>query len=224
MADTLVERVTGKASGDGVPMRVHLVMTERSLRAGDAEPAEIVGYGPVPAGGARDLLRRHPEIDDPAGQAWLRRIFTHPATGELVALQSKAEAFPPALRRLLVFRDQTCRTPWCDAPVRHADHARRPADGGETSAGNGQGLCEQCNYVKEALDWSAEEHASSTPRRHVVETTTPTGHRYRSRPPPLPGAPSADSERRAAGRRNAERTIGSIDVYFAEHLPGIDAA
>ena len=218
MADTLVERVTGQATADGASVTVNLVMTERSLLAGDDEPAEIVGYGPVPAGTARDLLRRHTEVDDPAGQAWLRRVFTHPTTGELVALQAKSEAFPPALRQLLVFRDQTCRTPWCDAPVRHADHARRRADGGETSAGNGQGLCEQCNYVKEAKGWAAAEHVSSRTGHHVVETSTPTGHLYRSRPPPLPGAPPEVTEPARA------RTLGSIDVYFTEHLRDLDAA
>ena len=218
MADTLVERVTGQATAAGTPVAVNLVMTERSLLAGDDEPAEIVGYGPVPADTARDLLRRHTETDDPAGQAWLRRVFTHPATGELVALQAKAEAFPPALRQLLVFRDLTCRTPWCDAPVRHADHVRRRADGGETSAGNGQGLCEQCNYVKEAAGWAAVEHPSSRPGHHVVETSTPTGHRYRSRPPPLPGAPPVVTD------PDVTRTLGSIDVYYSEYLRDLDAA
>jgi len=218
MADTLVERVTGQSTAHSTPVNVNLVMTERSLLAGDDEPAEIVGYGPVSAGTARDLLRRHTQTDDPAGQAWLRRLFTHPTTGELVAMQAKAETFPPALRQLLVFRDQTCRTPWCDAPVRHADHARRRADGGETSAGNGQGLCEQCNYVKEAPGWAAAEHASSGTGHHVVQTTTPTGHRYRSRPPPLPGAPPDLTE------RGSTRALGSIDVYFTELLRDFDAA
>jgi hypothetical protein len=218
MADTLVERVTGQATADGTAVTVNLVMTERSLLAGDDEPAEIVGYGPVPAGTARALLRRHTEIDEPAGQAWLRRLFTHPTTGELVALQAKSDAFPPALRQVLVFRDQICRTPWCDAPVRHADHVRRRADGGETSAGNGQGLCEQCNYGKEAEGWAADELASSSTGHHAVETTTPTGHRYRSRPPPLPGASPGVTE------PGPTRTLGSIDVYFTERLRDLDAA
>jgi hypothetical protein len=138
-----------------------------------------------------------------------------------MTMDSRSRRFPASLGRFIKLRDQTCRTPWCDAPVRHADHARRRADGGETSAGNGQGLCEQCNYVKEAPGWEAAEHATSDTGHHVVETTTPTGHRYRSRPPPLPGAPRADSERDCP---RAARTIGSIDVYFSEHLRAIDAA
>ena len=36
--------------------------------------------------------------------------------------------------------------------------------------------------------WAAAEHATSGAGHHVVQTSTPTGHRYRSRPPPLPGA------------------------------------
>ena len=217
MADTLVERVTGQATASATPVTVNLVMTERALLEGDDEPAEVLGYGPVPAGTGRDLLRRHTETDDPVARTWLRRLFTHPGTDELVAMQTKAEVFPAALRQLLVFRDQTCRTPWCDAPVRHADHARRRADGGETSAGNGQGLCEHCNYVKEAERWAAAEHATSRLGSHVVETVTPTGHRYRSRPPPQPGAPDHLTDGRI-------RPLGAIDVLFSDHLRRLDAA
>jgi hypothetical protein len=53
-----------------------------------------------------------------------------------------------------VTRDQTCRTRWCNALIRHADHVIRNADGGGTSAENGVGLCESCNYVKETPGWS----------------------------------------------------------------------
>jgi hypothetical protein len=84
-----------------------------------------------------------------------------------------------------VLRDQTCRTPGCDAPIRHLDHVRRAARGALTSAPNGQGLCEACNYAKEAPGWRADV-VSIEP--HVVEITTPTGHVYRSQAPPQPGA------------------------------------
>ena len=55
MADTLVERTTGTPGGiSGV--EVQLVMTDRALFQGDAEPARLPGYGIVPAGWARTLL------------------------------------------------------------------------------------------------------------------------------------------------------------------------
>jgi hypothetical protein len=55
MADTLVERVTGQARAEDVPVEVHLVMTGDTLLDEADEPAEIDGYGPVPAGLARRL-------------------------------------------------------------------------------------------------------------------------------------------------------------------------
>lgn len=122
-------------------------------------------------------------------QVTLRRLYLEPATGELVAMDSKARYFPPALARLIRTRDQTCRTPWCDAPIRHIDHIRPHAEEGPTSYANGQGLCEACNHAKEAPGWKAR--TTDVPgQRHTVRTITPTGHSYRSVAPPLPGASS----------------------------------
>ncbi|MDX6372235.1 MAG: hypothetical protein QOD98_1223, partial [Nocardioidaceae bacterium] len=51
-----------------------------------------------------------------------------------------------------------------------------------TTADNGQGLCELCNYAKEADGWSARTVPGP---RHTVETTTPTGHTYTSTADPF---------------------------------------
>lgn len=56
----------------------------------------------------------------------------------------------------LVVRDGRCRTPWCDAPIRHGDHVTDAAEGGPTSLDNGQGLCERCNKTKNLPGWRAE--------------------------------------------------------------------
>jgi hypothetical protein len=186
MADTLVERVTGQATAGAVPVEVHLVMSEQTLLAGGDEPAELVGAGPVPAGAARTMLT------DPDATVWLRRVYARPADGSLVAMESKRRRFPKGLRRLLQVRDRTCRTPWCGAPIRHADHVVPVTEGGTTSAANGQGLCEACNYTKQAPGWRARPGPAGA--GHDVEITTPTGHHYSSHPPPLPGArpPSDD--------------------------------
>ena len=58
MADTLFERVTGKASPGDVPIELQLLITDTTLLAGDDEPARIPEHGPVPAPIARHL--RHP--------------------------------------------------------------------------------------------------------------------------------------------------------------------
>ena len=48
-------------------------------------------------------------------------LYTDPATGTLVDVDSKRRLFTPAQRRHLILRDRYCRTPWCGAPIRHAD-------------------------------------------------------------------------------------------------------
>lgn len=186
MADILVERVTGQQTADAVPVEVHLVMSTDTLldpeSTGRDEPAELLGAGPVPAPVARAMVR------DATAQVYLRRLFTRPGDAALVAMESRRRLFPAALRRLLVVRDQVCRTTWCGAPVRQADHVVPAADGGPTSAANGQGLCEACNYAREAPGWRARPGVDpGLGAGQEVRITTPTGHHYRSRPPPLPG-------------------------------------
>ena len=185
MADTLVERLTGQATAPAVPVEVELVMTDAALlgatREGRDEPAQLVGLGPIPAPMGRDLLR------DTTADVWLRRLFTRPDDGALVAMESRRRLFPDRLRRFLVLRDQTCRTPWCGAPIRHLDHVTPAETGGVTSAENGQGLCAACNHTKQAHAWLARPGPAGA--GHTVELTTPTGHTYTSRPPPAPGQP-----------------------------------
>jgi 5-methylcytosine-specific restriction endonuclease McrA len=176
MADTLVARITGQTTADAVPVEVNLVMTDHTLLAGNQQPAHLHGYGPLPAALARDLVRH-------ADQAWVRRLFTRPTDRSLVAMDSHRRLFDGQLRRFLILRDQSCRNPWCDAPLRHLDHITRAADGGPTSGENAQGLCEACNHAKEAPGWHTRRvHGPD----HVVETTTPTGHRHQSRAPDRP--------------------------------------
>ena len=151
-------------------------------------------------------------------KVWVRRLFTHPASGTLVSMDSGRRLFPAALRRFVVARDGTCRTPWCDAPIAHADHVRPHAEGGPTSAANGQGLCVRCNLVKEEPGWSSEvlhdglDLTGAQP--HTVRTTTPTGHRYGSTAPPvlpMPPARGARAPSSAGGRGVAD--VVRLDVY-----------
>ncbi|MGH3501103.1 MAG: HNH endonuclease, partial [Nocardioidaceae bacterium] len=154
-----------------------------------AAPAHLHGYGPVPAWWARQLVR------DSTAHVWLRRVFTRPSDGALVGMESTRRLFPAGLRRMIIVRDQTCRTPWCDAPIRHADHIEAVDDGGPTSLANGQGLCVACNLAKQAPGWKARpvgQHGCGD-----IEVTTPTGHTYHSHAPPAPGVrrrPTAVSE------------------------------
>ncbi len=222
MADTLVERVTGQASAEAVPVEVQVVITDRALFTGalgsgpiDQAPAQIPGYGTVPAAFARDLIRPVdpgvPSRDDvTAATVWLRRLYTHPDDGTLMAMESTRRTFTGGLRRLLIARDGTCTTPWCDAPIAHLDHVVPHADGGPTTAHNGRGLCARCNYTQQHPGWRARPETAPPHRwrRHTIVTTTPTGHRYASNAPPvLPGATRA--KERSLLERHLETIFGA---------------
>ena len=187
MADLLVARTTlAQPAVPGgppvVPTAINLVVSDKTLLCGGDEPGHIAGFSQVPADLARQLA--HDTLD--AGcKLWLRRLYASP-DGRLVAMDSRARLFPKLLAKLLIFRDRICRTPWCGAPIRHLDHAVDHDKGGETSAGNGQGLCEACNHTKQAPSWRAGPAPGIPPSGQAIQTTTPTGHTYVSRPPQAP--------------------------------------
>jgi hypothetical protein len=62
MADTMVQRITGQAHADQVPLEVEVIITDRSLLGEDDEPALVPGYGSVPPGSVRDLLARTEQV------------------------------------------------------------------------------------------------------------------------------------------------------------------
>jgi hypothetical protein len=202
MIDTAIERLTGQASAADVPVEIHLLMTDQTLldpdTRGGQEPAHLDGYGPIPAGLARSLA-----LNDTA-PVWLRRLFRHPTTGELAAMQTRRRLFTTAEQRFLRLRDQHCRTPWCEAPIRHADHIQPASRGGPTSVINGQGHCAACNYTKEQPGWHTKVISDSA-GRHQTQLTTPTGHHYRSRAPdpPQTGADPLEQQFRELLRRAA---------------------
>ncbi|GAA1356260.1 HNH endonuclease signature motif containing protein [Arthrobacter koreensis] len=310
MADTLVERVTGQAAADRVPVEVQLVITDRTLftgrtpfpdrtlftgrhgetvPGGDASPgrtgapvapvapgrdapAYFPGYGIVPGAWARDLIRSAlglgnnqqprpaaagrqespPGAGDGAGagagagapassppdeqrtRVTLRRLYLDPVSGELTAMESKARAFPAGLARMIRTRDQTCRTPWCDAPIRHIDHIEPHAEGGRTSYTNGQGLCEACNQAKEAPGWSAVTVRTTAPdspaRIEAVETEAarpatvgPAGSRRATPKPTGPRMAAAPPAPHGASPRHTVRTTtptGHTYISTAPPLPG----
>jgi hypothetical protein len=199
MADTLVERVTGQTRAGATPVEVQLVMTDRALLGQDDTPARLVGYGPVPAALGRTLLRG--DQTEARAEAWVRRLYTSPGTGDLVAMDSRRRTFPESIRRYVVVRDQVCRTPWCDAPIRHLDHVQPAAEGGPTSEDNAQGLCEACNYTKEAPGWRS---SASRAGPGTVTVSTPTGHTYTSRAPDPPGKQSRAAVLQALGEASQQ--------------------
>ena len=182
MADTVVERLTGQAPADGAPVELNLtVPIEHLLNPDDPTPAEVPGWGPIPAGLADDILHRA------SGRVAWCRLFTAPTslTGDRVIVggDPTARRFTGWLAKLLRLRDGgACREPYCAAPIRHLDHIVPYRDGGPTTFDNGRGVCERHNQVREMPGWTIEVPANHP---HTVATTTPTGHTYLS-PAPNP--------------------------------------
>lgn len=183
MADTLVERITGQATANDVPVEVGVLMSLEAITGENDDAAVLPGHGTIPAHVIREDLLTNTDSTTTQARVTLRRLFTHPNTGQLVAMESKARTFPPLLRRLVIYRDGVCRTPGCDAPIRHIDHATPHHAGGETSWENASGLCAHCNYAKETPGWTH----TTTNGTSTLTITTPTGHTYRKHtPPPIP--------------------------------------
>jgi hypothetical protein len=169
---------------------------------------------------------------------WLRRLYTSPDGRDLVAMDSRRRLFSGLLRRMLVLRDDVCTTPWCEAPIVHADHSTPYRDGGPTSYTDGNGKCARCNQVKEAPGWavavfgaapvpaalSAGRSCATAPLAdelpaRVVEVRTPTGRTYRSGPPPLTGWGSKPREH-GSPTRDSDGSQHRDDLVEAADHPG----
>lgn len=186
MADTLVERVTGRPAAQPVPVAVNVVISDQALLGVEPAAAVIAGYGSVPSAVAQNLISAAVQNSD--SLATLRRLYATPATGTLVSIDSRSRVFPKGLAEFIGLRDQRCRAPYCDAPIRHRDHAVPHRRGGATSAANGLGLCERCNYTKESEGWTVSTRIGEN-GSHTARYTTPTGAHYHSTAPPAPGTP-----------------------------------
>lgn len=232
MADTALERLSGRAEGQVQPVEVGLVMREEALvrtgegaaDCGDRDEVEVPGWGAMPGEMAREHLLR---LCDSDTQTWLRRLWTSPGGRDLVAMDSARRLFSGVLRQLVELRDATCRVPWCGAPVREIDHVAAHSRGGRTSAANAMGDCQAHNLVKEAPGWRAEVTSTGLDPGggpHEVSLTTPTGGEYHCVAPPLLGhgrghRPIAtpyqiDTPLQITRHHPVDTAMSPIEVYF----------
>ena len=174
MVDTLVERVTGLASADHIDVEIHLVMDAPTLLGDGDTPAELIGHGPIAPSVADDLIAA-------ARNASIRRLLTDPIDGTLLVRESRRRLFDGRQRAHIKARDQYCRQPGCECGIRETDHIHAHQHGGPTTLNNAQGLCKTSHTIKHLPGWNVRAHGKT------VTWTTPTGHTYRSDPPPLLG-------------------------------------
>ncbi|GAB3561834.1 HNH endonuclease signature motif containing protein [Arthrobacter alkaliphilus] len=211
----------GRAGSDKPDQRRAGQSEPRQRRAGPGQPDPPHQPG---SPGPDQAESAQPEPGEQDFKVWLRRLFTAPKTGELLAADSRARFFPPGMRRFIQARDDTCRTPYCDAPIRHFDHIIPWHQGGTTSLDNGAGLCEACNHTKELPGWTAQTRPAQThpATQHVLEIRTPTGHHYRSTAPSLPGTHGKHGTTGTSGAFLNAGPLGgpapeTVDLYYWSH-------
>ena len=193
MADLLVERLTGQSHAEDVGVTVDIVISDESLLGAGHAPATLpdVPGCVIPAQIAREIIAHALRAQT---ISFIRNLYADPA-GRLVAMTSRQRFAPDGLADFLALRDQgICRTPWCDAPIRHIDHITPSNAGGQTSVDNTQGLCQACHHAKQADGWT-HHVIDDESGRHTVQTTTPTGHHHRSRAPAPPTPARAPTAR-----------------------------
>ena len=177
MFDELIRRVTGQTTGLVDKIELLLAMTPDTLLAQGDDPAWLIGHGSIPAPVARQWLSDD-ELSVP-----LRRVFTDQKGQQISDMEFLSRDFPSGVRKMVLLRDKTCRTPFCEAPIAEMDHIIPDRDGGRPNWGNASGLCSACNQTKENRDWRHEGNET------ILEVITPTGHRYTNKPGPvIPGA------------------------------------
>ena len=113
-------------------------------------PAQLAGYGPIPASVARVL----------SSDAKWRRFVTDPVSGNLLDYGRETYLPPQHLVDFLTARDRTCRFPSCSQPARvtDIDHAQPWEEGGKTSAANLGLLCRRHHRMKTHDGWKLQSH------------------------------------------------------------------
>ena len=185
MADTMVERITGRPVQQPVSVTLNLVMADTTLAGDDDSPAWLDGYGPLPSSIARVVTGD--AVANAAAKAMLRRLYRHPRSGQLVAMESQARAFPKGLTDFIGVRHQTCRTPYCNAPIRHRDHAVPRHRARTHECVERPRRMRGLQLRQGGAGWSVA--TGELDGIQSAEFTTPTGATYRSTAPPLPGPP-----------------------------------
>jgi hypothetical protein len=181
-------RRAGRARRRATTRRVEIqvVMAASTLIGVDDAPALLRGYGAIPAELAQHIA------DHPDSDPVLRRLVCDPVDGRLLAADAGTRCYEGPLRRFELCRDQHSRFPFSSTPIADVDHIREHADGGPTTAGNGQGLDKGSHILREhpgvtvtALPTTTlDELRANAP---TIRWTLPSGHSYDSHPPPALG-------------------------------------
>lgn len=168
----------GRGTLGAIRARVQVVVPALTMldpQRENAEPAELIGHGPIDADTARTLAESTSVPGD--------RVVTHPVTGAV--LHTDTYHRTTAIDRFLRARDRHCRWPGCTVPAirSEVDHTLDYALGGSTHVDNLSHLCQRHHTQKQFTRWTVRQRAEG-----ILEWTSPTGRVYCDEP--LPYAPA----------------------------------
>ena len=154
----------------GRRQQVQFVTDLPSLLGLADNPAELLGYGPIPAALVRDR----------AAEADWRRLVVDPVNGYLLDYGTVIYRPPAELADYLMARDRRCRFPGCSTRATYCDIDHNiPAPRGDTSAANCCCLCHRHHQLKTFGGWTVQLQPDGS-----CLWTSPCGRQFVSDPPP----------------------------------------
>jgi Domain of unknown function (DUF222)/HNH endonuclease len=163
------------ATAKPAPAAIQVTISLQTLLGVDEQPAELNGYGPIPASMARQIAA------DPTS-TW-RRLVTDPL-GKLIDYGRDRYEPPPELANHIRARDQVCTFPNCHrrAISCELDHVQPWAQGGHTNTDNLIAACARHHHLKHDGGWTNHYN----PTTGTTTWTSPTTRTYHNPPPDLP--------------------------------------
>ena len=163
------------------------------------EPVELDGYGPIPAGVARECF---------TDSTW-RAVVTDAVTGAALSVSDTTYRPSARTRRMLYVKDRRCGFPGCSAAVWFcdADHSVPHDRGGCTDTENCGLFCRRHHRLKTFTAWRWRRLPEGT-----FEWTDPSGRTWRRGPSAVFRLPEVrprsrdDAPARAAGVPDSPRT------------------
>jgi hypothetical protein len=164
---------TGSA-GRAPAAKIQVTVPVFSLMGLTDEPAELEGYGPIPADAARELA---------ANATSFMRLLTHPYTGAVLGLDRTRYRPSEDLRTWVQIREKTCSFYGCNRPATRCelDHVTAWSEDGRTCEDNLYPLCKRHHMLKHQSGWTPEPNPSGG-----LSWTSPGGQIYSSSPEPTP--------------------------------------
>ncbi|MDQ0925319.1 hypothetical protein QF038_003827 [Pseudarthrobacter sp. W1I19] len=137
------------------------------------EPANLDGYGPIPASMARRLVAN--------GASSFYRVLVDPRDGAPLEIGRTNYRLTKAMKKALQLRDGRCAFPGCNNPSldNEADHLTAWQHGGTTGISNLAQLCPKHHRLKHNSGWTP----TTATRNEPPGWTSPTGRHYKAEQP-----------------------------------------